>query len=156
MEDIKFLNYVQIPGGKQQGDDYIWEGVAYVLFKTSIGAIANGFKVTRRISTGERFIGDGCWRLEGVAGTGESYKQWIMVDSNIAREQLKDFIVRNVQRILQNQVQESESVHHAQLTERSAYDTTQATKQQQDQRKSEQGEFSGMPQQVNEDDGVPF
>lgn len=88
MSNFKFIEYIPTPQAKQ-------EGVAYISVNADgVGEIMLGFKVVMKKDGTGRFVADPSWKLE-LPGQ-EEWKQWIVIDSNISKQQLHSLIKEGV------------------------------------------------------------
>lgn len=120
MNDVRFIDYIPTPYGK-------FEGVVYVgVTVQSLGEIMLGFKVVQRKDGSGYFFGDPTWKLESQAG--DEWKPWIMIDSNIAKERLFNFLRQNInkksnaQQAQQEQAQVQQNVNTEQGKAPSVFD----------------------------------
>lgn len=98
MANFRFIEYVATPSAKQMG-------VAYIALNTDIGEIMLGFKVVSKKDGNGYFIAEPTWKLEENGA--EDWKTWIMIDSNIAKEQLFGLVRENVNRLMAHQPQQT-------------------------------------------------
>ena len=91
MENTRFVEYIPTLGentGKQLG-------VAYIATRTvDFGEIMLGFKIVEKKDGSGRFIANPTWKHDGPEG--EEWKNWTMIDSNIAIEQIHSLIKQGV------------------------------------------------------------
>lgn len=91
MEKFRFIDFVHTPTAKQLG-------VVLAGIQTAIGEIMLGFKVVERKDGSGFFFGEPTWKYEENGE--EQWKPWIMIDSNIAKEQLFSLLRENVNKCL--------------------------------------------------------
>ena len=90
MTDFRIIEYVPTPSAKQ-------DGVCYIAVPTlGIGEILLGFKVITTKDGVGRFLADPAWKFEQDGS--EQWKSWLMIDSNIAKERIRNAVIDYVKK----------------------------------------------------------
>lgn len=84
MQDFRVIEYIPTPSAKQ-------EGICYIGVNSALGELMLGFKIVMKKDGSGTFIAEPTWKLEENGQ--EQWKPWIMIDSNIAKERLRTFIM---------------------------------------------------------------
>ena len=139
MTNFRFIDFVKTPTAKQMG-------VVYVGLQTAIGEIMLGFKVVEKKDGSGYFFGEPTWKFDerGI----EEWKPWIMIDSNIAKDQLFSFLRENVNRCLHK----GNGTQQQQQQPQNQWQQQKQSQPQSGQMQQEETLFSGQPN----DNDVPF